>query len=260
MKKPIKTNFLLNSGFTLTNHATGLVDKMTYYFNSDVIEVYAANNVSEKYIEMRESMLEKIATFQHRGSGWQFDQVVSLDINISPFKLVTGSRYIPTPKKIGYRRAIVNFQNRFDHECFKWAVTSAVYPQKDHTERLSKELRENSEKFDWTDIDFPTPLKQIERFEKQNLDYVIIVYGYDEDFDILKACDNPDGKMIHLLLLRNEETEHYAWIKDFNRLMTSEVTNHKCAHEFCYRCFSHFQTKQKLEDHIYQRLFQVWSS
>ena len=32
--------------------------------------------------------------------------------------------------------------------------------------------------------------------------------------------------------------------------MRSEVTNHKTSHEFCLRYLSHFQTKQKLEDHL----------
>ena len=45
-------------------------------------------------------------------------------------------------------------------------------------QRLTKELKELSKKsFDWTGIDFPTPLHQLDRFERQNPDYAIYVYG-----------------------------------------------------------------------------------
>ena len=59
------------------------------------------------------------------------------------------------------KKAIINVKNENDNECFKWAVTSAVFPQKKNAERLSKRMREDSEKFDWTGIEFPVSLKQI---------------------------------------------------------------------------------------------------
>ena len=117
---------------------------MTHYFHGDVIEIYETINIVEKYREMRDLILEKIDTFQPQKSGWQFDQILSHDISIVPFRPLAGNSYIPTPKKIiGYRKAIVNVQNKSDNECFKWAVTSAVYPQNTtNPERLSTTQRE----------------------------------------------------------------------------------------------------------------------
>ena len=143
-EKPIKTHFLFNNGFTRIDPATGEVEEMTHYFHGDVIEIYETINIVEKYREMRDLILEKIATFQPQKSGWQFDQILSHDISIVPFRPLAGNSYIPTPKKIiGYRKAIVNVQNKSDNECFKWAVTSAVYPQNTtNPERLSTTQRE----------------------------------------------------------------------------------------------------------------------
>jgi len=61
----------------------------------------------------------------------------------------------------------------------KWAATVAVYGKKVHPERLNKEMRENSEKFNWTGIVFPLSLDEIDKYEKQN-DYGICVITYDE--------------------------------------------------------------------------------
>ena len=95
-------------------------------------------------------------------------------------------------------------------------------------------------------------MDQFDKFEKRNPKYAINVYAYDDDgFYTLRVCDHTkDKQMIHILRLKNEYTSHYAWIENFNRLMRSEVTKHEHAHEFFYRCFSHFQTKNKLNEHL----------
>ena len=80
----------------------------------------------------------------HFSSGWQFDEVESFSINIDPYTSISGSSYIPLLKFLAKKKAIVNVKNENDHECFEWAFTSAVYPQKDHPERLNNHMRENS--------------------------------------------------------------------------------------------------------------------
>ena len=62
-EKPIKTHFLLNNGLTRMDPATGEVEQMTHYFHSDVVEIYEATNILEKYHEMRDLILEKVAIF-----------------------------------------------------------------------------------------------------------------------------------------------------------------------------------------------------
>ena len=91
-----------------------------------------------------------------------------------PYEPLSGSSYIPLPSKLASKKAIINVKNHKDHECFKWAVTSAIYTQDVHPERLNKKMRENSNNFDWSGMEFPVSLQQIDKFEKQN-PYVINV-------------------------------------------------------------------------------------
>ena len=159
-KKPIKTHFLFNIGFARMDPETGEGEKMTRYFHSEVEEIYEATSIAEKYREMRNLILEKVATFQPEKSAWQFDQINSLDISIVPFRLLAGTSFIPTPKKIGYRKAIQNIQNRFDHKCFMYTMGAALRAAlgiiDKNPQRLTKELNKLSEKsFDWTGIEFP---------------------------------------------------------------------------------------------------------
>ena len=113
--------------------------------------------------------------FLKNKSGWVFDHVLYFDIFIDPFEPLSGSSYIPLPSKLASKKAIINVKNEKDHECFKWAVTSAVFPKEKDPQRLNKQMRENSEKFDWSGIEFPVSWKQIDKFEKQNPYYTINV-------------------------------------------------------------------------------------
>ena len=55
-------------------------------FNSEVERVMEDTDLDELYDKMMEECLEKTNEFQRKGSGWQFEQVVSLNINVDPFK------------------------------------------------------------------------------------------------------------------------------------------------------------------------------
>jgi len=54
-----------------------------------------------------------------------------------------------------------------DNECFKWAITSALYPQKEHSNRLTKVLRANAEKLNWDGLTFPVSVEEIKIFDKK---------------------------------------------------------------------------------------------
>ena len=137
---------------------------------------------------------------------------------------------------------------RIDHECFKWAVTSAVFPRKENGRRLNNQMRENSNNFNWSGIEFPVSLKQIDKFEKQN-PYAINVLGYEDDEVYPLRISKKKADFINLLLISNDKTNHYCWIKNMSRLLSPQFNKHKTAHVFCYRCFNSFQSETSSEKH-----------
>ena len=167
-KKPIKVKFILTCKFKKENPATGQIDENSGYHHSHVIIITESSDIYILILTEINYLLELVEQFQNQGSGWQLDQVEYFDINMDPFEPLYGSSYIPLPKKSASRQAIINVKNEKDHECFKWAVTSAVFPKKKHGERLNNQMRENSNNFDWSGIEFPVSLKQIDKIENQN--------------------------------------------------------------------------------------------
>ena len=258
-KGSIKVKLILTVRFTKENPATGNIDINIWFFPTDPVIITEATDLSDQYNTMTSRIFELIQNFHNRGSGWQFDRVEHLDININPFNPLSASSYILLPRSLYKKKAIINVQNENDNECFKWAVTSAVFPKKKNAERLSKQMRKDSEKFDWTGIEFPVSLKQIDKFEKHN-NYAINVFGYEDVVYPLRiskknenSCEHPCEQnceqVINLLLIANEETNHYCWIKNMSRLLSSEINNHQHKLHFCYRCLNSFHSVKSLEKH-----------
>ena len=74
---------------------------------------------------MKEAFLESLAKFQRQGSNWRFHSVLSLDLHTVKYVPLGGSSYIPLPKFLAEKKAIINLKNK-DDECFKWAIIRAL--------------------------------------------------------------------------------------------------------------------------------------
>ena len=219
------------------------------YFHTHVERVMEDTDLGELYDRMIKECLEKIEVFQKEGSGWTFASVVSFDISVDPFIPMRAGKYFPLPYKLAIKKAIINVQNN-DNECFKWAVTSAVFQRKKNGHRLDAEMRRNAALLDWSDIDFPTTLQQISRFEKQN-PYSINVYGWTgTSVYPLRISKHDNKQCINLLLLKDKKNQHYCWIKDMSRLSASQFNKHKGKRFVCKYCCNSFQWEVSLKKHV----------
>ena len=204
-----------------------------YHFNTKNKIVDASTNLTEFLSVSVERLIELIESLQGMGSGWIFDEVLHFNILTSVYKPLAGSSYISLPKFLASKKAIINPKNS-DRECFKWAVTEAVHPQKSNRDRITKTSRENAEKFNWDGIKFPVKLSQISLFEKNNPEYVVNVLGYSGDGGIYPVRISKQytsiagvvGTVINLMLLsgergddeENKSHQHYTLIKNMSRL------------------------------------------
>ena len=95
-KGSIKVKLILTVRFTKENPATGKIDINVYSFTSKMEIVTESTDISVLYNTMTSLIFELIQNFQNRGSGWQFDRVEHLDININPYNPLKGLRYLLT--------------------------------------------------------------------------------------------------------------------------------------------------------------------
>ena len=246
-KLPIKIKLILTCKFEKSNPATGKIDNDNSHFQSRVEVITESTDIDEILDVMIERIIELISVYQKKGSGWKFEVIERLDINIDPFNPLSASSFMPLPTALSAKKAIIQVKNEHDNECFKWDVTSAVFPRK-NPQVLTKTVRENAKTFDWTGIRFPVSLKQIDTFERQN-NYAINVYGFEREVYPLRISRKQSEETIDLLLLSNDEGSHYCWIKSMSRLLSSQVSGKQHAREFCRRCLNNFHNKEALDKH-----------
>ena len=217
-------------------------------FNSDTVENLEGTDEREVYDGAVQTIEERIQNFNKRGSNWRFERVLSLDIHFTDFIPLRGSTFIPLPKKIRDKKAVINMKND-DDQCFKWSVTRARHPGEKNSERITKELKDQSERLDWSGLKFPVKLDQIVIFEKFNPSISINVFGFEGDVYPLRLSKTKSERIVNLLLISDGEKQHYCLIKSLSRLLSSQVSGHKESKSFCLNCLNHFPNEEKLKIH-----------
>lgn len=191
--------------------------------------------------------MESLAKFQREGSGWVVDSIEELVLHTVKHNPLSGSSYIKLPEKLKNKKTIINMKNE-DNQCFKWCVTRALNPVEKNAERISKVLRQQSLKLNWEGLKFPMELKQISRFETLNK-VNVNVFGFEGVVYPLRLSDFNHEVCVNLLLINEDEKQHYCVIKDMSRLLSSQKSKKKEKKFFCLSCLNGFGTQELLNSH-----------
>ena len=109
-----------------SNPASGEETRDNAHFSSRQ-KIYEGMDLEEEYQDIIDKILESFALYQKNGSGWRFEAINKLELNISKNNPINGSSYIPLPKKLSVKTAIINMKND-DQQCFKWRIARACNP------------------------------------------------------------------------------------------------------------------------------------
>ena len=109
----------------------------------------------------------EIEAWSERGSGWIMGRILEAFINIARYRPMRGGSYMPLPKRLQNKKAIINVQNR-DNQCLRWALRAALFPAPRGSNVARTSSYPTEDGLNFTGIDFPTPVSQIGRLERQN--------------------------------------------------------------------------------------------
>ena len=221
------------------------------YFNTEIYINLESTDVKDILSKMIKEILDKISIFQRNGSGWYFKEVSSLEIHIVDYKPIKGSSYIPLPNFLIRKKAIINMKNK-DNKCFLWSVLRYPHPIENHEERLT-DIRKYENDLNFKGIDFPVKLKDITQIENQNPDLPgINVFSINDNNKIhpLRLNQKDLQKTIDLFLFSKDEKQHYSLIKNFSRLVRSQITSDMRKIHICKKCLTHFTKLDLFEKHI----------
>ena len=226
--------------------------------NIDPVELLESTELDPLLDDTYGALLNSIDKFELRGSGWVLDQLLRIDLHVLEFDPLRASTYLPLPKWIEDKHAVVNILNK-DDMCFLWTAIAGVYVEKNgkNLQRISQ-YKQWQHEFNMKGITMPMAIKDIPKFERQNDNISISVYGFEEqsqrdniDDTIIdegyiypiKVSREKKIKHVDMLLIADNETNHYCWIKNFSRLIDSQYSANGHELAYCRFCLHGFKGK-----------------
>ena len=160
------------------------------------------------------------------------------------------SSFVPLPKHIADKKACVNIQC-CDEKNFKWCILAAKYGTADDTDRqLVNKYWPYRAEFD--NYRYPMEHGNIRHFEKKERIAVNVYYITEAGvIDVLRVSEllpNDPTVQMHVDLLLVES--HYILIRNFSRLVTSQVTANSHTHFACRRCLHLCTSERVLQKHM----------
>lgn len=218
---------------------------LTGHFTSDQTIALPGTNLDQAVTECTHKMLERIEHFQGLGSGWSIERVLDETIHIAKYQPINGSSYLPLPRKLALKHAIINVKND-DQMCFVWSILACLRPAQRNAQRVNN-YRPFLGELDINMLLFPVTLDQIDLFCEHN-GLSISVYGYDRHVYPLRLPGEIRPKHINLFLIQTEGKSHYCWIKDLDALLFDR-NSHKNRKYYCQVCLRAFYLPGEREEH-----------
>jgi len=247
-KNPIKFNLKLEGSYSRPHVENSLENRA---FKTTAVEVFLETDIATVIQRAYSKLLDEEDVYKGRGSGFTLDSIDGVLLAVYKYTPMSGSSYIELPKFIDRKHATINTQNH-DEQCFKWAVLARHASNPKY--RIGENYRKVENKYNFEGISFPTPIININTFEKKNLNVSVNVYGLDKKFHPscrypkyevypLRVVDDEKDDHFDLLLVNDGSRSHYVYISDFSRLVSSQKTKHNGHLYICRRCFMSFDNQ-----------------
>jgi hypothetical protein len=125
------------------------------------------SNLAEFCSTAKNKTLSEMEQFETRGSQWKFNSILKMELRINKYNPLRGSSYIPLPKVLANKKAIINVQNE-DNKRFLWSILSALHSADKYSYRVSKyEKCENEYNEPLNGIYYPITLGDISKFVRR---------------------------------------------------------------------------------------------
>jgi hypothetical protein len=124
---------------------------------------------------------------------------------MAAYEPTSGSSYIPTPKYLAKKKALINVQND-DSKCFLWAVLCGLHPVKVHPERV-EHYKKYEHELNVIGLSFPLNIRQVKKFENLNPTISVNVFAYDGKVGVypIHITAHKNRRHVNLLLLSQRD-------------------------------------------------------
>ena len=186
------------------------------------------------------TLMQKLDDEQLEGSGFVFQEIEEVILEIYKVNDIQASSYIELPGKYKDNKSIINIKNN-DQYCFLWCILAQLYPVENHKDRISKYII-HLNKLNLEGLEFPMKVKDIPKFENLNNLNINVFELTGNVLTPIHVNKNYLQPQIDLLLYQN----HYCLITRLHCLINKD--SHM--KHVCRRCLTAFSSQPVLIDHI----------
>ena len=199
------------------------LQQMDHYFNQMqpvILNEHNMDIINHLLNQFIDEVKGEIEAWSERGSGWIMDKILEAFINVAQYQPMRGESYMPLPKTLQNKKAIINVQNR-DNQCLRLALKAALFPPPPGVKVTRTLSYPTEDGLNFTGIDFPITVSQIDRLERQNPNLAINVFGWEKEHVVVYRISEKGGEMprINIMLIKQGENVHYSLVKRLTALL-----------------------------------------
>jgi hypothetical protein len=255
IKKSGAVKFQISFRCTMVQESADDIITTEAYFNSEQVVVYDNVILGSKIWFSIEQLVENMLRYCVNGSGWVFQNVESIRVNVLtvlPVKKKLVGSYIPLPTNLIRKNGLINIRNE-DDLCFAHCVFLHLHILLTGDKR-GKHLR-NPKTFKslWNlinlkGIDFPISIEHISLFENNNPFSCNVFHVKDNNILPLRMTSNLKPLHLNLLLITegNGGKQHFVYISNLSQLLGKMGSSAK---SFCDLCLKGFPTQTSKQQH-----------
>jgi hypothetical protein len=210
--------------------------KSVVRYETDTFETYINGNMKiflnslyfdEVFGEIVNQIQAKTELFERNGSGFVLQRILGCDIRTTQFTILTAGCFIPVPKELRRKKAIISPANG-DAECFVWAFLIANHCDEFHNNRERvNQYRKFKHLYDFSGMTFPTNLKELWKFEQKNSqkNFALNVFNFTNKqilvTQLSKFHKDKTRKVINLLYVKHDidSQGHFMAITSLSKLI-----------------------------------------
>ena len=103
-------------------------ETITTYFRSKV-QIALSTEEQEHHVNVAYQEVHlALENFLRKGSNWNLQKVICMELHMAKYSLVAGSSYMELPSIIRNTNSVINIQND-DNKCFLWSILAALHPE-----------------------------------------------------------------------------------------------------------------------------------
>ncbi|XP_052131662.1 uncharacterized protein LOC113215059, partial [Frankliniella occidentalis] len=223
------------------------------YMRCAPIIILREDEVEDSVKQGIQGVLLSFENSSQEGSNILYERVEKIEVRVCKYAAIRGSSYLPLPNWLkNSRKGLINIQNFDDEKCFKYCIVAGINLPQRHPERVAHYRGNRGVPINMQGIKYPVRVTQISKFEGQNRNIAVSVFGLEEEKHIVplrisKVPDRPHH--IRMLLITSEEGEsHYVLITDLSKLL-GHSHNHHARLYYCDNCLTPMQSRVRRDEH-----------